>query len=113
MATNEELKEAFGTTIECRKALFEASENELKAREALKEREAFILVTVDAKELGPNEAARQAKIRQITAPERAELDLSERAKRKAQLDFDLASMAVDCLKWQIRNCTVDVGCDLK
>jgi len=113
MATNEELRRAFGTMIECRKALFEASEKEPKARETLKEREAFILATVDAKELGPNEAARQAKIRQITAPERANLDLAERAKREAQLSFDLVGMTVDCLKWQIRNDTAAIGSDLK
>ena len=35
MATNEELRRAFGTMIECRKALFQASEKELKAREAV------------------------------------------------------------------------------
>lgn len=113
MATNKELREAFGTMIECRNALFEASEKELKARETLKDQEAFILVTVDAKELGPNEAARQAKIHQVTAPERANLALAERAKQEAQLALDLASMAVDCLKWQIRNDTAAIGGDLK
>ncbi len=113
MATNEELRKGFGTMIECRKALFEASEKEQKAREALKDQEAFILVTVDAKELGPNEAARQAKIHRVTAPERAKLALAERAKQEAQLAFDLASMAVDCLKWQIRNDTAAFRSDLK
>jgi hypothetical protein len=86
-----------------REELFRKTEEELAAREDLKRAEATIINTAGPKDLGSNEAARQANIRARTIEERDALEKAERAKREAALKYELDGLAVDCLKWQIRS----------
>ena len=74
----------------------------MAAQEALKKAEAAVINSHDPKALGGNEAARSAKIRELTARERSDLEESERIKRAAALQYEIDCMTVDCLKWQIR-----------
>jgi hypothetical protein len=57
---------------------------------------------VDAKELGPNDKAREARIKDLCLEERNAHDGLSKKKRDAQLAFELAEMSVDLLKWEIR-----------
>ena len=88
--------------VKGRQALAAASEAELEARNDLESLEAAIINGTDPKALGANEAARTAAIRARTEPERTALERAERAKRDANLRYEIDCMAVDCLKWQIR-----------
>jgi hypothetical protein len=102
--TEVELTDAVHKMCNAKTLLFHAGERELATKEALKKAEAAILLKYadTPKELGGNEPARNARLRELTVPERADADQADRDKRACQLAFDLASMAVDCLKWQIR-----------
>ncbi len=103
MVVSQMITSNFERLHKARVELHNAGEQELAARKALKAAETRILNNTPAKALGANEPARQAHIREITAGEQEALEQAEDAKRKAQLDYDLASMAVDCIKWHIRN----------
>ncbi len=105
MVRNNELVVAFDTMRNNKVSLFHAGERELAAREALKKAEAAVLLAnvADPKKLGGNEAARNATIRELTLSERKDVEKAESEKREYQLAFELSAMAVDCLKWQIRN----------
>ena len=92
----------FGAMVNSKNALAAASEAELEARNDLKSSETAIINGTDPKALGANEAARMAAIRSRTEPERMALERAERAKRDANLRYEIDCMAVDCLKWQIR-----------
>ena len=102
MDMKEQLSTAFDCMAKSRGRLFAASEDALAAQEALKKAEAAVINSHDPKELGGNEAARSAKIRELTARERSDLEESERTKRAAALQYEIDCMTVDCLKWQIR-----------
>ena len=93
---------AFDDMMSSRNAVFTASERALACQEALKKAEAAIINSHDPKELGGNEAARAAKVREMTSSERADLEEAERIKRAEAVKYELKCMAVDCLKWQIR-----------
>ena len=110
MTSNDEIKEASNRVADLKTKLSDASEEELKAREMLKRAEFNILVEYadDPKRLGGNEPARQAKIAEKTFLERAALERAETEKRKVQLQFELASMRYDAIKWQIRNNQVNM-----
>jgi hypothetical protein len=103
--TAEDLGLLFGAMVRSKTALFQRSEDELQARENLKRAEATIIHLTDPKTLGANEAARNASIRAQTVAEREAVEKADRAKREAQLTYELDCMAVDCLKWQIRATT--------
>lgn len=102
---NEDLSVLFEAMSASRAALYERSEEELSAREDLKRAEATIinLAADPKKDLGANEAQRAATIRAKTIQEREALEMAEKAKREAALKYEIDCMAVDCLKWQIRN----------
>jgi hypothetical protein len=104
MASRSELKDAFDEMRNKKRSLFLAGERELATREALKKAEAAVLLKYadNPKELGGNEPARNARVRELTANERADSEKADREKRECQLAFDLVSMVVDCMKWQIR-----------
>ena len=102
MDNSEQLQLGYGAMIKSRNAVFEAAERALGCQEALKKAEAAVINSHDPKELGGNEAARSAKIREMTFAERAGLEESERIKRAAALQYEIDCMTVDCLKWQIR-----------
>ena len=104
MVSETDIVNAFGKMADAKKALFVSGERELATKEALKKAEAAVLLKYadNPKDLGGNEPARNARIRELTAAERADADKAEKEKRECQLDFDLANLALDCLKWQIR-----------
>ncbi len=101
----EELRLNFEAMATSRTELAKRAEDELDARENLKRAEATIinLAADPKKDLGENEAKRAATIRAKTIQEREALERAEKAKREAALKYELDCMAVDCLKWQIRN----------
>lgn len=105
MVSNDEIKEATNRLADTKALLFDAGEEELECREALKVAEEAILLKYadNPKELGGNEPARKARIAEITAIEKRALNAAESEKRKIQLKLDLAAMRWDALKWQIRN----------
>ena len=111
MVSNAELKAAFDTMIAAKGSLADEGEKELEAKENLKNSESRILFTVDPKELGSNEAIRQASIRSRTQFEHATLEKAELSKRKAALAFEIACMKRDCLIWQIRNEQASADCE--
>ncbi len=107
MVEPEKLAKAFEDVRRRRIDLFNAGESELKARDALKAKETEILCSVPAKDLGANEEARRARIRALTSGERISLEQAEAAKRRAQLDYELACNLLDCMKWHIINDAVE------
>ncbi|MCK9568689.1 hypothetical protein M0R72_07095 [Candidatus Pacearchaeota archaeon] len=113
MVSNVDLQNAFDAMRNSKVSLFHAGERELATREALKKAEAAVLLVnaADPKKLGGNEAARNATIRELTFDERKDAEKAEAEKRECQLAFDLACMAVDCLKWQIRNEQAAADCE--
>ena len=96
------LENAFQLLKMNRTNLFYAGEAEHQAKEMLKNKEAIIINTIDPKELGSNDRAREAKIRELTADMRHKLEETGKKTREAQLAYDLATMSVDLLKWEIR-----------
>jgi hypothetical protein len=101
MPTNAELQLAFQNLETARKNLFEASEKELTARENLKTAEYEAIQ--DGKIDGKNEQIRKAQLAGIVGPEQDALYVAEGEKRKAALAYEIESMRVDAMKWQIRN----------
>lgn len=102
MDNSEQLQLSYGAMVKSRNAVFNAAERALCCQEVLKKAEAAVINSHDPKELGGNEVARSAKIRELTAPERADLENAESTKRAAALQYEIDCMVVDCLKWQIR-----------
>jgi len=101
MPTNTELQLAFQNMETARKNLYEASEKELTARENLKTAEYEAIQ--DGKIDGKNEQIRKAQLAEIVGPEQDALYVTEGEKRKAALAYEIESMRVDAMKWQIRN----------
>lgn len=85
--------------------MHEISEADLKAREILKTAESAIRLQYadKPKELGGNEPAREARIRELTATELAAAEKMRALKGQAQLRADLANMRVQELQWLVRN----------
>ena len=102
MDVKERLELLFGAMAESKKSLARASEMVLTCQVALKSAEVAILNSYDPKMLGSNDTVRATKIRGMTSDARNDLDEAERKKREASLKYELDSLAVDCLKWQIR-----------
>lgn len=102
--TRDEIIRAYDDLRTARIELHEVSEAELAAREALKAAESAVLLKYAAnpKDLGGNEAARSATIRDLTAKELAEVERMRALKGHVQLRADLASMGVQELQWLIR-----------
>ena len=105
MSRNEDLGILFGAMSKSKETLFLCCEDELDAKENLKKAEAAVLIQYaeNPKELGGNDAARNARIRDLTTAEREALDRAEKSKRLANFKYEMDSLAVECLKWQIRN----------
>ena len=96
------LQSAFELLKLNRTALFQAGEAELEAKKVLESKEVEILNTVDAKELGPNDKAREARIKSMLEVERNAVDSLSKKVREAKVGHELAEMSVDLLKWEIR-----------
>jgi len=101
MPTNAELQLAFQNLETARKNLYEASEKELTARENLETAEYEAIQ--DGKIDGKNEQVRKAQLAEIVEAEQCALYLAEIEKRRMALAFEIESMRVDAMKWQIRN----------
>jgi hypothetical protein len=101
MPSQAEIMTAFNLMRNTKMALFHAGERELSAKEEQKraELEAIGGGLID----GKNELIRKAQLAQATEVTSSALEKSEAEKRECQLAYDLAVLAVDCLKWQIRN----------
>ena len=100
MPTQTEIVNAFGKLADAKKALFAAGERGLARKEDLKraELDAINSGIID----GKNEMIRKAQLAQATKVSANALVSAEYEKRECQLAFDLASLAADCLKWQVR-----------
>lgn len=96
-----EIKAAFAALMAARQALCEGSEKELAAKAALKKREAALLLSGAI--IGKNAETRDAQLKEACQMEIAALEGAEAEKRLLQCRFDLASMAVQEIEWQIRN----------
>lgn len=96
----ERIRQAYRGLGSAKIELFQLSERELAAKEALRRKEADLLMSGAI--IGKNAEARAAEIRNGSGIELLEMDLAREAKAKAQLAFDLAVMAVDELKLLIR-----------
>ena len=97
----ERISQVYGRLNAAKTELFQLAEREMAAKEALKIKEAMLLATPGAI-IGKNAETREAQLREGCPTERQELDLAREARAKAQLEFDLATMAVDELKLLIR-----------
>lgn len=96
-----EIKEAFAALRAARQALYEGSEKELSAKAALKKREAALLLSGAI--IGKNAETRDAQLKEGCQMEIATLEGAEAEKRLLQCRYDLASIAVDEIRWWIRN----------
>jgi hypothetical protein len=101
-ATREEqIQRAFDDLRDARIELHEISEADLVAREALKIREAELLLSGAI--IGKNAETRAAELKNGCKEELAEAERMRALKTHAQLRMDLASMRVQELQWIVRN----------
>jgi hypothetical protein len=96
------LQSAFELLKLNRTNLFHVGEAELEGKKILESKEVEILNTMDAKELGPNDKAREARIKSMLEVERKAVEGLSKKVREAKLAQELAEMSVDLLKWEIR-----------
>ena len=96
-----EIKAAFAALMAARQALYEGSEKELAAKAALKKREAALLLSGAI--IGKNAETRDAQLKEGCKMEISTLEGAEAEKRLLQCRHDLASIAVDEIRWRIRN----------
>ena len=92
---------AFDDLRTARIELHEISEEDQKAREALKIREVGMLLSGAI--IGKNAETRAAELKNGCTMELAAVEAARVKKGEAQLRMDLASMRVQELQWQIRN----------
>lgn len=99
-----ELKSAYDRLITTTSALHNAAELATERRRRLKEEEASILLkyAADPKQLGGNDKAREASIREMTTVARDAVDDAERSLRDLQGRQEIARLQVEHLQWQIR-----------
>ncbi len=97
----DQIQRAFEDLRTARIELHEVSEEDLKAREALKIREVELLLSGAI--LGKNAETRAAELKNGCTMELAAVEAARVKKGEAQLRMDLASMRVQELQWLIRN----------
>ncbi|MCK9571221.1 hypothetical protein M0R72_19890 [Candidatus Pacearchaeota archaeon] len=97
----EQIQRAFKDLRTARTELHEVSEEDLKAREALKIREAGLMLSGAI--IGKNAETRAAELKNGCTMELAAVEAARVKKGEAQLRMDLASMRVQELQWLIRN----------
>jgi uncharacterized membrane protein len=97
----EQIQSAFEDLRTARIELHEISEEDHKAREALKIREAELLLSGAI--VGKNAETRAAELKNGCAMELAAVEAARVKKGEAQLRTDLASMRVQELQWLVRN----------
>lgn len=101
LTREESICNAFEDLRTARTELHEISEEDLKAREALKIREAMLLLSGAI--VGKNAETRAAELKNGCTMELAAVEATRIKKGEAQLRAGLASMRVQELQWQIRN----------
>lgn len=97
----EQIQRAFDDLRDTRIELHEVSEADLAAREALKIREAELLLSGAI--IGKNAETRAAELKNGCKEELAQVEKMRALKGQVQLRMDLASMRVQELQWLVRN----------
>lgn len=97
----DEIIRAYDDLRTARIELYEVSEAELAAREALKTRESDLLLSGAI--IGKNAETRAAELKNGCKEELAEVERMRALKGHVQLRADLASMRVQELQWLIRS----------
>ena len=82
------IESAFDNVINARKALLDAKEAAIAAKESLRNREADLILSGQI--MGKNETERSAYMRSITRPMLVEVAAAERAERVATLALEMA-----------------------
>ena len=82
------LDSAFTNVINARKALLDAKETTIAAKESLRNREADLILSGQI--VGKNESERSAYMRSVTKPMLVEVAAAERAERVATLALEMA-----------------------
>lgn len=82
------IESAFTNVINARKALLDAKETTIAAKESLKNREADLILSGQI--IGKNETERSAYMRSLTRPMLVEVAAAERAERVATLALEIA-----------------------
>ena len=82
------LDSAFTNVINARKALLDAKETTIAAKESLRNREADLVLSGQI--IGKNETERSAYMRSLTRPMLVEVAAAERAERVATLALEMA-----------------------
>lgn len=108
---SEALANAYARLMAYTLAHFKAIDAQTIADRALDEAKQRVLLAHadDPKALGSNEAARKAKIDELTAAELAAVRAAEDGIRKARADQEMARIEVDHYRAQLRCLEVEVG----
>ncbi len=103
MATTrrDQIEAAFDDLRTARIELYEIGEEELAAKAALKVREFSLLLSGAI--IGKNAETREAQLKEGCKEELAATEATRAKRQRIQLQFDLATMRVQELQWQIRN----------
>jgi len=96
----EQIQRAFDDLRTARIELHEVSEKDLAAREALKRREAHLLLSGAI--IGKNAETRDAQLKEGCKTELETVEVVRKKKADVQLRAELASMRVQELQWLIR-----------
>lgn len=106
-----DMKDAYETLSYRLTSAFHAGETTRQTSEALTAEKQKILLdfAADPKALGANEAARTAKIADMTAGLAVTLAAVEKEERQARHELDLARLRVDHLRAQLRVAEVAAG----
>jgi len=97
----DQITRAFECLRTARAELHDASEKDLAARTALKQREAALLLSGAI--IGKNAETQDAQLKEGCKEELAAVEAARLEKAEAQLRMDLAGMRVQELQWLIRN----------
>jgi hypothetical protein len=96
-----QIKRAFEDLRTARTELHEVSEKDLAARDALKRREANLLLSGAI--IGKNAETREAQLKEGCKEELKAVEAMRVKKAEAQLKAELASIRVQELQWHVRN----------
>jgi hypothetical protein len=97
----DQIKRAYEDLRTARIEMYGASEKDLAARTALKQKEAALLLSGAI--IGKNAETRDAQLEEGCKGELEAVEAARLEKAEAQLRMDLASMRVQELQWLIRN----------
>ncbi len=112
-AIQEELAVSLGGLNSAIKMAFDSDEAVLRAKEELAKARSLILIAFadNPKELGSNEAAREAKLADLTSESAGNLRVAEMSARHRRLGLEEARLQHGFVRDKIRLCEVAVGMD--